>query len=209
MNLVEYEKVKNLTYLEYCDYLQQKYGIGLSDYMTRSWNKNSKVSRTKDGLFAHHKYEDHAIMLSVKEYACQNPFEWQLAKNIVYCDFLEHLLLHILICQYPSKDKNENEDVGVGGVINYIVPQLNDLYSGWYPKQQWLKTCFDRVKNDLSVYYKLLERFLSIYRDDPSISYSSLLTSYGDKHGIWNKESNEDLFFDIMELAMKFYSGKK
>ena len=97
MNLVEYEKVKNLTYLEYCDYLQQKYGIGLSDYMTKSWNKNSKVTRTKDGLLAHHKYEDHAIMLSTKEFAMQNPFEWQLAKNIVYCDYLEHLFLHILI----------------------------------------------------------------------------------------------------------------
>ena len=75
MNLVEYEKVKNLTYLEYCDYLQQKYGIGLSDYMTKSWNKNSKVTRTKDGLLAHHKYEDHAIMLSTKEFAMQNPLQ--------------------------------------------------------------------------------------------------------------------------------------
>lgn len=43
MNLVEYEKVKNLTYLEYCDYLQQKYGIGLSDFMTKSWNKTQKL----------------------------------------------------------------------------------------------------------------------------------------------------------------------
>ena len=75
MNLVEYEKVKGFTYLEYCDYLQQKYGIGLSDYMTKSWNKNPKVTRTKDGLLAHHKYEDHAILLSTKEYAMQNPFE--------------------------------------------------------------------------------------------------------------------------------------
>ena len=31
MNLEEKKKVKDLTYLEYCDYLQQKYGIGLSE----------------------------------------------------------------------------------------------------------------------------------------------------------------------------------
>lgn len=62
MHLSEYEKVKGFTYLEYCDYLQEKYGIGLSDYMTKSWNKNPKVTRTKEGLFAHHKYEDHAIL---------------------------------------------------------------------------------------------------------------------------------------------------
>lgn len=131
MNLSEYQKVKELTYLGYCDYLQQKYGIGLSDYMTRSWNKNPRCTRTKEGLLAHHKYEDHAIMLSTKEYAMKNPFEWQLAKNIIYCDYLEHLLLHILICEYPAKDHNLFEAVGVGGVINFLVPELNDLYSGW------------------------------------------------------------------------------
>ena len=117
MNIKEYEKVKNLTYLEYCEYLQEKYGIGLSDYMTKSWNKNNKVTITKDGLLAHHKYEDRAIMLSNKEFAKNNPFEWQKAENIVYCDYLEHLLLHILICEYPSCDKNLFEDVALNGGV--------------------------------------------------------------------------------------------
>lgn len=87
MKKTEYEKTKEYTYLEYCDYLQQKYGIGRSDFMTKSWNKNKKVTRTNEGLVAHHKYEDHAIMLSNKEYAMKNPFEWQMAKNIVYSEY--------------------------------------------------------------------------------------------------------------------------
>ena len=49
MNMQEYNKVKGMSYLEYCDYLQDKYGIGKSDYFTKSWNKNSKVTRTKEG----------------------------------------------------------------------------------------------------------------------------------------------------------------
>ena len=65
--------------------------------MTKSWNKNPKCSRTKEGLYVHHKFEDHAIRLSKKDFAINHPFEWQLAKNLIYCDFLEHLLLHILI----------------------------------------------------------------------------------------------------------------
>ena len=69
MDIKEYEKVKNYTYLEYCDYLQQKYGIGLCDYMRPNWTKNPKVTRTKDGLYVHHKYEDHAIMLGNPEFA--------------------------------------------------------------------------------------------------------------------------------------------
>ena len=48
-------------------------------------------------------------MLFEKEHAMKNPYEWQLAKNIVYCDYLEHLFLHILICEYPAKDRNKNE----------------------------------------------------------------------------------------------------
>jgi hypothetical protein len=39
MDLKEYEKVSGYTYLEYCDYLQEKYGIDLCDYMTKNWSK--------------------------------------------------------------------------------------------------------------------------------------------------------------------------
>ena len=86
MKMSEYEKVKNLTYLEYSTYLQQKYGIGRSDYMYKSYNRNHHISRTKEGLVVHHKFEDHAIMLCNPIWASRNPFEWQLAKNMVYCD---------------------------------------------------------------------------------------------------------------------------
>ena len=200
MNLGEYEKVKDLTYLEYCDYLQQKYGIGLSDYMTKSWNKNSKVTRTKDGLLAHHKYEDHAIMLSTKEFAMQNPFEWQLAKNIVYCDYLEHLLLHILICEYPAEDHNVLEAVGVGGVINFIVPELNDLYSGWETGQAWRKNCHNLVINDKNVYLTLLKRFKTSCKDYPFYTEDCLFTSFNEAFGLWSRKQNVKLFKEIAEL---------
>lgn len=49
MKKAEYEKTKEYTYLEYCDYLQQKYGIGRSDFMTKSWNKNKKVTQQMRG----------------------------------------------------------------------------------------------------------------------------------------------------------------
>ena len=188
MDLLEYEKVKNFTYLDYCDYLQNKYGIGLSDYMTKSWNKNPKVTRTKEGLVAHHKYEDHAIMLSTKEFAMNNPFEWQLAKNIVYCDYLEHLFLHILICEYPAEDRNELEAVGGGGGINFIVPELNDLYSGWETEQMWRKNCHKLFIKDKNVYLTLLKRFKTTCKDYPFFTKNCLFTSYNEKFGLWTWE---------------------
>jgi hypothetical protein len=74
--------------------------------------------------------EDHAIMLGKKIYAMQSPYEWQYADKLVYCDLLEHLFLHILICENPHKDKKQDQSVGFGGVINFLVPELNDVYSG-------------------------------------------------------------------------------
>ncbi len=170
MDITEYQQVKDLTYLEYCDYLQGKYGIGLDDYMTKSYNEKRKCKRTSEGLFAHHKREDTAAKLSNKINAMIYPFEWQLKENIVYCDYLEHLLLHVLICKYPAKEKLDSEIVGIGGVTTFIVPELNDLYCGWEPKHQWRKNCFDKVKNDYMVYFDLIDRIIHFSKDNLNCS---------------------------------------
>ena len=200
MNIAEYEQVKRLTYLEYCDYLQKKYGIGLSDYMTKSWNKNPKVSRVKEGLMAHHKFEDHAIMLSEKEHAMHNPFDWQKAENIVYCDYLEHLFLHFLICENPAKDRNLFEAVGIGGVVNFIVPELNDVYSGFVTKQDWRKVCHDLIISDKDVYFTILKRFKTNCKDYPLYRKGCLLTSYNEKYGLWTSNKNKKIYDEIKKL---------
>lgn len=198
MNIIEYNKVKDLHYSEYCDYLQNKYGIGRSDYMTPAWNKKPTVTRSSEGLFAHHKYEDHAVMLAEKEYAMKNPFKWQLAENIVYCDYLEHLFLHILICENPSENRNENEAVGIGGITKHIVPVLNDYYSGREAKMNWQRICLDVVKNDKNVYLLLLKRFKESCCNYPLYTKDCLLSCHNDK--TWNKSKNKEIFAEIMKL---------
>lgn len=200
MNMSEYNKVKYYNYIEYCAYLQEKYGIGLSHYMTKNWNRNKAVSRTKDGLIAHHRYEDHAIMLSTPEYAKRNPYEWQLKENIVYCDYLEHLLLHILICENPAQDKNLYESVGIGGVVNFIVPELNDVYSGWVSNQPWRKACHDAIINDKDVYLVLVKRFKDAHIAEYQFSKRLLLRSFNDKYDIWPQEKNDALYKVIDRL---------
>lgn len=200
MKLAEYEKIKNLNYLEYCDYLQEKYGIGLSDYMTKSWNKNSKVTRTKEGLIAHHKFEDHAILLADKEHAMKNPYEWQLAKNIVYCDYLEHLLLHILICENPAENHNTDEAVGIGGVVNFIVPELNDFYSGWKTNQGWRLNCHNLIKDDKEVYLILIKRFKDLWKDCPFFKVEFLFTSFNEKFGLWSSQQNQKIYEEIRKI---------
>lgn len=199
MKLNEYKKVENLNYIEYCDYLQDKYGIGLCDYMRPNWTKNPKITRTKEGLYAHHKYENCAIMLSHLEYAMKNPYEWQKKENIVYCNLLEHLYLHILICENPSEDKNKNENVGLGGVVNYIVPELNDVYSGWVSKQAWQNNCHNVIIDDKDVYMLLLKRFKELYDNNPFI-VNNLYRSWNKQFGIWSDENNIELYREIEKL---------
>lgn len=201
MNLKEFEKVKGMTYLEYCDYLQAKYGIGIADYMTKSFNKNSKCSRTSEGLIAHHKAEDKMIMLSTKSFAEKCPYEWQLKHNIVYCDYLEHLLLHVLICKYPSPDKFPLADVGIGGVVDFLVPELNDLYSGWMPKQQWRLNCRTLIIEEKEVYFEILKMFIEYLYNERHLSSTILHSSFNDRFGLWSNEKNKTIYKEIDDLC--------
>lgn len=159
MNINEYELVKSMSYREYCEYLKKKYGTAPCDYMTPNWSKNRKVTRTQEGLFCHHIYEDTAIMLCNPEYAKWNPFEYQKAENLVYCDWLEHLLLHVLIVEYPSDDQNYFEAVGVGGAVNYMIPELSDYYSGAVtPTMKWRVSCWTKVMNDFECFRTICKR---------------------------------------------------
>lgn len=200
MTLKEYTKVQDFTYLEYCDYLQDKYGIGRADYMTKEWEKDTNVLRLQEGLIAHHKYEDHAIMLSQKERAMQHPYEWQFAENIVYCDALEHLLLHILICENPSPNCESFETVGIGSIFNYIVPELNDVYSGWVADKEYKKICHTRVINDKDVYLILLKRLKEFCKNNSFDANSYLYTSFNEPFGKWSSQLNEKLFKAIEML---------
>lgn len=200
MNLKEYNEVKNLSYLEYCDYLQKKYGISQVPYFTKNGSKNPKAKRTKDGLMIHHKMEDHAVLLSKFEIAVNYPYEWQLPENLVYCDYLEHLFLHILICENPSPERDPIQDVGISGIIQFIVPELNDVYSGYQSSQEWRRKCHSLIENNKDVYLELLKRLKLDYKNNPSFQVESLFTSLNATFKTWPLEKNQALFNEIEKL---------
>ena len=199
MQLQEYERVKNLSYREYCDYLQKKYGKSLGDYMTKSWNKNKRITRTKEGLIVHHKYEDCAVRLSDPECAIDYPFEWQKAENLVYCDYLEHLFLHMLICESSSKYNDSGDVLGIQGIIEFLVPELNDWYSGFQPKD-WRVNCYNAIIDNKEVYLTLLKRFKEKCYNYPLYDKDCLFTSFNVNYGLWNILDNVPLFNEIKNL---------
>lgn len=195
MRITEYDKVKDYSYLQYCEYLQNKYGKGLCEYMTASWVKSRKVTRTKEGIFVHHKYEDQAIRLSHPEIAKNYPYEWQLPENLIYCDFLEHLFLHVLICE-----KSIDFRLGIGGLLVFMIPELNDWFSGFDKMEQWQKNCWNVIKNDEEVYLILLKRLKEHFQMKETDCIENLCVSFNESFGTWSKDNNKVIFEKIQAL---------
>ena len=186
-----------MTYLGYCDYLQAKYGIGRADYMTKNFSPTRKCKRTEEGLYVHHKAEDIMVMLSKKEIAERCPFAWQKKENLVYCDLLEHLFLHVLICRYPSPVSPLKDQVGISGITCFLIPELNGAYAGRKPKQQWRQTCHERIINDKDAYLAVLEDFIPFAVSKKGVPaeafFQGLNTPLGRKAGSADRELYEVL----------------
>ena len=81
-----------MNYKSAISFLWNKYGKVQYDYFC---NENKKIQRSCEGLFLHHIDEDKYINLSQREVAKIYPYEAQKADRLVYCNYLEHLILHI------------------------------------------------------------------------------------------------------------------
>ena len=172
-----YEKLLSMSYDDIVKLLLKKYGAAKHDYFTdrECTIKNKLVSRTAEGLFCHHIDEDKAIMLSHDEYAARNPFEYQKKNRLVYCNLLEHLLLHVKIAEEPrNPDANENELPGIGGAINYLCKQLNDIYAGKEPAEEWRKTVASKVQDHFDDYIRILRHLRSVIEQNPL--YKTIIT---------------------------------
>lgn len=165
-----YEKLLLSTYVDDIKVLLNKYGPAKHDYFkdTGCTQKNKLVSRTAEGLHCHHIDEDKAIMLSHPEYAQKNPFDYQKADRLVYCNLLEHFLLHVKIAEEPrNEEANLGEAPGIGGAVNYICRDLNSIYSGkGLPNQP--EAVVNAVKDDFDDYVRILRRLWKIIEDNPS-----------------------------------------
>ena len=164
-----YESMLKMSYQDIVSALLKKYGSAKHNYFkdTACKAKNPLVTRTNEGLFCHHIDEDKAIMLCNDKFAVNNPFEYQKADRLVYCNLLEHLLLHVKIAENPNPDANENELPGIGGAINFICKDLNDIYSGKEFSDEWRKNIADKVNDNFDDYIIILRYLWNIVEKNP------------------------------------------
>lgn len=106
-------------------------------------------------------------MLCNDKFAVNNPFEYQKSDRLVYCNLLEHLLLYVKIAENPSPDANKNELPGIGGAINFICKDLNDIYSGKEFADKWRKNVANKAKDNFDDYIIILRYLWNIVEKNP------------------------------------------
>lgn len=146
MNIEEYNAIKNYSYTEYCNYLLNKYGSVPFAY--------GNINNRKEGLFIHHIAEDKVAALSSKENINAYP-EYQTAENLVYADYLEHCLLHILIGEETAGGKN----LGLNGDNLYIIPALRVFFEEGKVNTNISAAYYDNIKDNRDVYELLFDRY--------------------------------------------------
>nr|WP_182475506.1 hypothetical protein [Staphylococcus succinus] len=178
-----YINLLSLTYQETVQFLLEKHGKVVDNYYKEeSYNKflrgeikritYGKYTKTKEGLYCHHIMENEYENISNKEYIAhyKYPYEYHDKENLVYCDLIEHLVLHALIT------KETNGDRGFNGLVEFLIPIAEEWYiDGDEPREIWMQLCreraflseehiekllsdIDELLKDIEVYQELLEK---------------------------------------------------
>lgn len=221
MTCKELEMATQMEYSQYCKYLQSKYGVPPHDYMNENFVKNRRLSRAEEGLQIHHIFGDRANRLSDSQYAKQYPIEYQKATNLCYCDYLEHMLLHMLIA-ISSDPYNEILVDGYKIVVKEFVPILNDVYSGFKTRWRWLKCSVDKIIDQKDIYLDLVTWFVGFFPSNlwalklgrqkgenfkVSSALEDVFTSYHAKKGLWDEKNNEALYKEIWRNSTTLAGG--
>lgn len=166
MNLIEYNKVKNFSYKQYCNYLKEKYGESKYNYFP---NGNR---RSQEGLFLHHIGEIEIASLSNKDIAKANEPKYQEPEYLCYCDYLEHALLHIMIGEETAGSRN----LGLHGDNLFIIPAMRSFFEEGIKQNNYNDAYYNRIKNDKDVYNLIWQRYNdTVEKADIVIDYNKVL----------------------------------
>lgn len=189
----------HMSYDEYVKYLLHKYGKSKYDYFCDEGCKirDKRGIRTCDGLFQHHIDEDKAILLSTTEYALQQSFGYQKADRLVYCNLLEHLLLHIKIVEEKF---SENNLVGMGGA-ELIFRLLNSSYTKNHITGKYDNKCYEVIKDNYTDYLLALCYLYNVVKNNEILSkeFSDIDFARG-----WNGQVVKGIYYDLKEIIPNF-----
>lgn len=153
---INYKEIENQLITDYKNMIKLlniKYGKVEGNYfLTESCkSKNQKITRTKEGLFVHHVYGYIENHLSYRNIAYKFPFEYQKANQLVYCDYLEHLILHLKIGEIK---KEYHHDLSIGEMIKELIL----IYSGKIFKINYKINIANKIKDYSDQFLEILKK---------------------------------------------------
>lgn len=166
MDKSELLKEIKMPYNELSSYLIKKYGPAKYDYFVtpECKTKSKKVSRSLEGLYCHHIDEDKGINLTNKSHAVRWPFEWQRKERLVYCNAIEHLLLHMKIdVMRQNREMKRPLDINfffTSGGVHMVCRTINGLFMGNKPVNDWRAKCFSEIKENYNDYICVVRAFI-------------------------------------------------
>ncbi|MCL1925130.1 MAG: hypothetical protein FWF50_06055 [Defluviitaleaceae bacterium] len=118
------DEIIELGYDDYVEYLKDRYGKVQKDYfVNENFKSTSSESRSAEGLERHHIREDIFPKLSDAKVAKHVSWEFQKAENLIWCNKVEHAILHLLIFL-----KTNNKGLGLPGLFHYIMPTIHHIF---------------------------------------------------------------------------------
>ena len=163
----------SMNYQELVEHLLKKYGKAKYDYYltTECRTRNKKLSRTAEGLFCHHIDEDKYYFLSDPNFARSAPFECQKAERLVYCNHIEHLLLHIQIGKdlywekHTSLESIDQLQCFITPGVIFVCHDVNELFNQNGSQVPWIANCYHAIENNFDDYIKIIKAFIG-YLDE-------------------------------------------
>lgn len=149
-----YLKLLRMSYEESVALLLDKYGPSKEDYFREltytkflnGINKSpgiSKVSRTLEGLYCHHIDENKFENMTNAQFIISQriPIDYQKRDRLVYCDLIEHAILHAQIT------RETRGRFGIQGLYIFLLPNIE----AWClqeisPGKMWEMNCMNKAR---------------------------------------------------------------
>lgn len=198
-----FEEEWNMSYCEYVAYLRQKYGIAEVGYFYSDLNRseNPKFSRLNEGLFAHNLVEECAISfdeLVSKDFATDKPGDLYEPRFFVYCNYFEHILLHVKIALEDHKNE-QGATIGIDlSGVRQICRELNRYFQTGKCVLKHKKAA-DLILDQYDYYIYILWRIVNNEKLKPYIYHDDLFL---DTNGMYCKKIMND-------VQNNFYSNKQ
>lgn len=171
----------SMNYYDLCNYLKRKYGNALYDYFStpECKSRNPKIGRGIEGLYCHHIDEDKGSDLSGPVSSQRQPFEWQKADRLVYCNLLEHLILHLKICILRQKmhfySPSDIMNFLTTGGFQTISSDITTLFQTQGGTKKYQQKSYEIIRENLDEFILILNLALK-YIDDRYLGKKEALT---------------------------------